>query len=254
MIGIIGFGNMGRAIASRIGKKIFVSDAVKKKILKGVKATWLQDNIELARRSNIIIIAVKPQDIEGVLEEISNYAKDKLIISIAAGVTTKVIEDIVGKVSIVRVMPNMPIMVGKGISAICVGRYASLKDLAIVRDIFSNIGEVVEVSEDKMNAITAMSGSGPAYYFLFTYLLGKAGKHIGLDKKLRSKLATATFIGAAELARTSDVSMEGFIQKIASKKGTTEAALKVFKKRHLERIIKEAVRAAKNRARELSIA
>ena len=241
MIGIIGAGNMGMAIASAIKGKIFLSDKNKR----------ISDNVTVAKRSDIIILAVKPQDIGEVLRDIKPYIKGKLIISIAAGVTTSSIEKALGKARVIRVMPNMPAMVGKGISAVTSGRFAKSKDLKIAFGIFSKVGEVVEVKEKMMDVVTAVSGSGPAYYFLFTHLLAKAGEASGLEKGLAVKLAKATFIGAAETACRKDLSMEEFVKKVASKGGTTEAALKIFKSRKLESIIKQAVKAAAQRSLKL---
>ncbi len=243
MIGIIGVGNMGSAIASGIKGRVLLSD----------KNKGISDNISVAKRSDVIILAVKPQDIKDVLEEIKHYVKEKLVISIAAGVTTLFIEKAVGKVRVIRVMPNMPAMVGKGISAISRGRFTKAGDFKIVSSIFSNLGEVVEVREKMMDAVTAVSGSGPAYYFLFTYLLAKAAEANGLQKELAAKLARATFIGAAELVRRKDLSMEEFVKKVASKGGTTEAALKVFKQEKLEAIIKKAVKRAALRSTKFTL-
>lgn len=234
MIGIIGAGNMGMAIASRIKGKVLLSDKNKR----------ISDNVTVAKGSDIIILAVKPQDITEVLKEIRPYVKEKLVISIAAGVTTSFIEKILGKIKVIRVMPNMPAMVGKGISAITRGRFSGPKDLKIAFRIFSKVGEAVEVKENMMDAVTAVSGSGPAYYFLFTHLLAKAAESGGLEKGLAMKLAKATFIGAAETACRKNLSMEEFVKKVASKGGTTEAALKIFKSKKLEAIVKQAVKAA----------
>jgi len=242
MISIIGAGNMGRAIASGIKARVFFSDK-----LKGIS-----DNITAAKRSNIVILAVKPQDMAEVLKEIAPYVKNKLIISIAAGVSTLSIEKALGKVRVVRVMPNMPAMVGKGISAITRGRFAGPGDLKITSGIFAGLGEVVQVKEKMMDAVTAVSGSGPAYYFLFTHLLAASGEAQGLEKGLALKLARAAFVGAAEVAsRNKNISMEEFVKKVASKGGTTEAALKVFKEKKLGLVIKEAVRSAAHRSKQL---
>jgi len=244
MISIIGAGNMGTVIASGIKTRVFFSDKFKR----------ISDNVTAAKRSDVIILAVKPQDIAGVLKEISSYVKGKLIISIAAGVPTRSIEKILGKVKVIRVMPNMPSMVGKGISAISRGRFAKAEDLKIAFGIFRNLGEVVEVKEKMMDAVTAVSGSGPAYYFLFTHLLAKAAHAQGLEKDLALKLAWATFIGAAEVAsRNKNLSMEEFIKKVASKGGTTEAALKAFKQEKIELVIKKAVKHAARRSKQLQI-
>jgi len=241
MIAIIGAGNMGMAIASRIKGNVLLSDKNKR----------ISDNSTVAKRSNIIILAVKPQDIGDVLKEIKPYAEGKLIISIAAGVTTLSIEKALGRIRVIRVMPNMPAMVGKGISAITPGRFAKKSDLKIASGIFSKVGDVVEVKENMMDAITAVSGSGPAYYFLFTHLLAKAGEASGLEKGLAAKLAKAVFIGTAEAACRKELSMEEFVKKVASRGGTTEAALKVFKQENLEAVIKKAVKAAAYRSKQL---
>ena len=242
MIGIIGAGNMGMAIASRIKGKVLLSDKNKR----------ISDNSSVAEGSDIIILAVKPQDIRDVLKEIRPYAGKKLIISIAAGVTTLSIEKALGpKARVIRVMPNMPAMVAKGISAISRGRFSGSNDLRTAFRIFSGLGEVIEVKEKMMDAVTSVSGSGPGYYFLFTHLLARAARANGFGKGLAMKLAKATFIGAAELARQSDLSMEELVKKVASKGGTTEAALKVFRQEKLEAIIKKAVKAAAHRSLSL---
>ncbi|MFC1620790.1 pyrroline-5-carboxylate reductase [Candidatus Omnitrophota bacterium] len=255
MIGIIGAGNMGSAIALRINQKILVSDTAKVRLraLKRRRRILTNaNNIDVARRSSVVILAVKPQRIVSVLNEIRPHVRGKLIISIAAGIGTELIEKILRGSRVVRVMPNMPLVAGKGMSAIATGRTASKKDIAATRRIFSRFGEVVAVKESSMDAVTAVSGSGPAYYFLFTDLLEKAACACGLKKDIARQLAKATFIGAAACASATNTSMQDFVKKVASKGGTTEAALKVYKQKGLERIVKQAVKAAATRSRKLS--
>ncbi len=252
MIGIIGAGNMGKAIAQGMGQRVLISDTDQRKLrsAKNRRCVAVRDNISLTKRSKVVILAVKPQHILKVLKEIRPHVKGRLIISIAAGVETRRIEKMLGRVRVVRVMPNMPLMAGKGISAIAKGRFGRKKDLAVAQRIFSKRGEVVRVKEDLMDAVTAVTGSGPAYYFLFTDLLEKAARACGLKKGLAEKLALATFIGAAaSAAGTTNISMQDLVKKVASKGGTTEAALKIFKQKGLERIIKQAVTAALKRSR-----
>jgi len=254
MIGIIGAGNMGRAIALGMNAQALISDKISARLRfsrnRRIKAA--KNNIDLVRRSDVVIIAVKPQHIIKVLKEIAPYVASKLVISIAAGVKIASIEKVLRKARILRVMPNMPAMVGKGISAIVSGRLAKKKDMDIAEKIFSNVGDVVRVKESSMDAVTALSGSGPAYYFLFTDILQKAARSLGLKKDLARQLAMATFIGASASASATKISMQDFVEKVASKGGTTEAALKVFKKKGLERIVKKALRAAYIRSRSLS--
>ena len=254
MIGIIGAGNMGVAIALGIRDRVLVSDAdsVKLRAARNRNVSIARNNIDLARQSNIIILAVKPQDIGSVLKEIKPHVREKLIISIAAGVATRVIEKALGpKPRVIRVMPNMPVMVAKGISAISCGRFVGLNDLRQAVRIFSGLGEVIKVREKMMDAVTAVSGSGPAYYFLFTHLLARAAQANGLRKDLATKLAKATFIGAAQLCGRKNLPMEDFVRKVASKGGATEAALKVFKQEKLGSIIEKAVKHAAHRSKQL---
>jgi len=251
MIGIIGAGNMGKAIAQGMGQRVLISDADPRKLrsARNRRCVAVRSNIDLTKRSNVVILAVKPRHILKVLKEIKPYVKSRLIISIAAGVETRRIEKMLGRARVIRVMPNMPLMAGKGISAVAKGRFSQKKDLAVAQRIFSKRGEVVRVKEDLMDAVTAVSGSGPAYYFLFTDLLEKAARACGLKKGLAEKLALATFIGAAASADAANISMQVLVKKVASKGGTTEAALKIFKQKGLERIIKQAVQAALKRSR-----
>jgi pyrroline-5-carboxylate reductase len=254
MIGIIGSGNMGKAIALRVNQRIIISDVDRSRLhfARTRRIGIAEDNIVLVKCAGVIIIAVKPQDIIKVLEEIKPYSKSKLIISIAAGVRIALMERILGKVRVIRVMPNMPALVGKGISAITRGKFATKKDMDMAHRIFSSIGEVVELEEKFMDAVTALSGSGPAYYFLFTAMLERAGQAIGLKKELARRLARATFIGSAASASATNLSMQDFIKKVASKGGTTEAALKAFKQEGLEHILKKAVKAAANKSKQLA--
>jgi len=259
MIGIIGAGNMGGAMAKQFGGRVIISDKDYKRLRflkakmgrKTIRATM--DNARLVRDVDTIIIAVKPQDIADLLKEIRPYlTEDKLIISIAAGVRLKTLEDALGRMRLIRVMPNLPVLTGKGMSAIARGRFATKKDMQTARNIFSRIGQVVELDEKYMDAVTALSGSGPAYYFLFTNLLEKAGETVGLKRNIARQIIKATFLGSASLAEKMDIPMEDFVKRVASKGGTTEAALKVFKKSGFEKIIKKAVDAAYNRSKELA--
>lgn len=254
-ISIIGAGNMGIAIASRIKNKykVIISDINKRQVrpakAKGLKTA--HDNIEAVKLSDIILIAVKPQQAKDLLLEIRPDVQGKLVVSIAAGVSTGFIEKVLCGSRVIRVMPNMPLISGEGISAITRGKSANSKDMKNCMAIFANFGKVIEVKENLMDVITAISGSGPAYYYLFTCLLETAGRQNGLSSKMAEKLARATFIGSAKLSESFNLPMNVFIDKIASKGGTTEAALAVFKKKNLEKIVKEAVDAAVKRAGEL---
>ncbi|HOW35888.1 MAG TPA: pyrroline-5-carboxylate reductase [Candidatus Omnitrophota bacterium] len=260
-IGIIGGGNMGEAIISGCLKRFFVyvseKDATRRNYL--LKKYRLEgvDVKTLAQASEIIIIAVKPQDIDEVLTVLRSVVKlkDKLIISVAAGVTTRYLERKLGNnCKVVRTMPNMPALIGKGITAVCKGRHAGKKDVDLACKIFDNVGKTVVVAEELMNSVTAVSGSGPAYVYLFMECLIKAAQSLGLKEALAEELVKNTFSGSLELLlKNNDNLSPGILRaRVTSKGGTTQAALEVFARRKFERIIADALKAAQKRAKTLS--
>lgn len=263
-IGIIGCGNMGEALLGRLSKvmeksvSIMVSEldaARRAAILEKHKIIVEIDNNYLVKYSDVIILAVKPQDLENVLrqEVCCGISEKKLLISIAAGITTKYIEGVVGSnVPVIRAMPNMPAIIGEAVTAICAGSAATKRDVELARQIFLTIGDVVEVEEKQIDAVTAISGSGPAYVFYFIEALAEAAEKLGLDKKTSEELAIKTAIGSSKLLDALKEHPAILRKKVASKGGTTEAALKVFDDRKLNKIIEEATVAAFNRSKELS--
>ena len=256
-IGIIGGGNMGAAIINGIHKQCLVSvaecDAKKAQALKRKYRVRTVD-LKTVCQSDVIILAVKPQDFEGVLQEIRRYiSKRPLIISIAAGITTPYIEKTLkNRVRVVRAMPNLPLQIGEGMTALCAGKYATGADLAAASQIFARVGKVVVVGEKSMNAVTAVSGSGPAYVFLFAEMLGQAARSLGLKEDLANQLVLQTLKGSVKLLEQAKEPASVLRARVTSKGGTTQAALNVFVKHKLEKIFTDALRAASNRARELS--
>jgi pyrroline-5-carboxylate reductase len=263
-IGIIGCGNMGEALLGRLSKvmeksvSIMVSEldaARRATILEKHKIIVEIDNNYLVKYSDVIILAVKPQDLENVLrqEVCCGISEKKLLISIAAGITTKYIESVVGNnVPVIRAMPNMPAVIGEAMTAICAGSAASKKDIELSRQIFSTIGDVVEVEEKDMDAVTAISGSGPAYFFYFIEALAEAAEKLGLDAKTSEELAIKTAIGSSKLLDVLKEHPALLRKKVTSKGGTTEAALRVFDDKNMKKIIEEATAAACARSKELS--
>ncbi len=254
-IGIIGCGNMGSAII-RYSRGLIVFDRDSKKITalkKRYSVSVALDNQELVKKSSAVIIAVKPQNIDEVLRDIKSVITNQLIISIAAGITTVYIENIIGgKVRVVRVMPNMAAQVKSGISAICKGRFATNRDISITEKIFRNVGVVEMMKEDYMNTFTAIAGSGPAYFFYFIEALVDAGKKLGFNEKLIVNFVKEVAKGSIKLLEETGLSAKELREKVTSKGGTTEAALNVFKHKRLNSIVREAVVKATKRARELS--
>lgn len=263
-IGIIGCGNMGEALFSRLSKVMEKSVSLMVSELDAARRAAIQekhkiiveiDNNYLVKYCDVIILAVKPQDLENVLRQeiCCGISEKKLLISIAAGITTKYIESTVGdRIPVVRAMPNMPAVIGEAVTAICAGSGAAKKDVELARQIFSTIGDVVEVEEKDMDTVTAISGSGPAYFFYLIEALGEAAVKLGLAKETAKELAIKTAVGSSKLLDGLKEDPAVLRKKVTSKGGTTEAALKVFDKKKLKKIVEEAATAARERSKELS--
>jgi len=263
-LGIIGCGNMGEAIIKGVLSKkniskrnIYAADKIKAKpahLRKRYGVEIVSLNSALVRKSQVIILAIKPQDVLKVLEEIRYFIDEtKLIISIMAGIKTEKIRNIIGRsVPVVRVMPNMAAFVGESFSAISYNRFVKNVHKAIVRKLFSAIGEITEIDEKKQDAFTALSGSGPAYFCYMVECFVRTALKEGFSRKEALRLVVQTIKGSAKVLTLSGVTPEFLRENVTSKGGTTEAAIKVFEKRALKKIIMEAIKAAVKRSRELS--
>ncbi len=265
-IGFIGAGNMAQALIKGIidarlykPQDIIISDirpAQIKSICKKYKVKSAADNCILAKTVGTLILSVKPQNMQDVLNEIKkSLNKNILIVSIAAGITTKRLQKTLGNIPVVRVMPNTPALIGAGAAAIFATKNAKSK-LKNVKRIFSAVGIVEQVDNEKLiDAVTAVSGSGPAYFFLLMEEMIKAAVKLGLKKQVAEKLVLQTAKGAGLLAVQAALRKETpdiLRKKVTSPGGTTEAALKVFSKRGFEKIVNEAITAAAKRSRQLS--
>lgn len=254
-IGIIGCGNMGSAIIRQSKVSIiFDKDAKRMNDIKRryhVKVAF--DNQDATKKSDIIIIAVKPQNIDEVLEGIRSVIRNQLVVSIAAGISTRYIENKIGReVRVIRIMPNIAAQVKSSISAICKGRFARNIDLLIAEEIFQRLGKVVRVKENHLDAFTALAGSGPAYFFYFIEALSNAGKKIGFTEKEIIYFVKEVAKGSIKLLEETGLSAKELCEKVTSKGGTTEAALNVFKHGRFNEIIRKAVFEATVRAKQLS--
>ena len=265
-IGFIGGGNMAQALLTGILKAglyhanhIWVSDVRLEQLdvlkdLYGIHTT--ADNKELTAQADVIVLSVKPQVMCDVLAGVAGMLKEgALVISIAAGITTHSIREKLGAVQIVRVMPNTPALVGTGASGLY-NRSASQDGLNTALDIFASVGRAVVVDDEKLiDAVTAVSGSGPAYFFLLMEAMVKAGVELGLTAETAKTLVLQTAKGAALLAESAQEQGEDpavLRQKVTSPGGTTEAALKTFAAEGFEGIVKKSLRAARDRGRALS--
>ncbi len=279
-LGFIGGGNMAEAlIRGLLEKKLFkpadviVSDVAaprRRKLTRALRVATTADNLEVLAEARTIVLAVKPQQIDAVLSEIAcAFApasraggpraqrpiapRDRLFISIAAGITLARLEAALGRDSrLVRVMPNAPAMVGRGMAAIVRSRGASKADEAFALKIFRAVGDAVALKDESMlDAVTALSGSGPAYVYLFIKALADAAVSQGLPADLALRMALKTVEGAEYNMRMSKLTPEELIRIVASPGGTTEAALKRFAAANFSGIVADAVKAAANRSREL---
>ncbi len=262
-IGVIGAGKIGSAIARgmiRAGlaskKTVMVSDisdalldAVAKEL--DIKAT--KDNGELCHFADIVLLAVKPQIVDPVVREIAKkLGQTKLLVSVAAGVPLARIEGHLepgGRV--VRVMPNIPCVVGAGAAGYAGGAHATASDMEKVGEIFNSFGVGLPVEEKFLDAVTGLSGSGPAYVFLFMEALADGGVQVGLSRDVALKLAMQTVYGAARMALESGKHLAELKDEVASPGGTTIAGLYAMEQNGLRGAIMDAVVKATRRSQEL---
>lgn len=256
----IGVGNMGQAIASQVIRKkifdtknIFLYDKDTSKTKKGLlkQAQTLEELSDLSK-FDIIFLAVKPNQINDVLKNIAVMKKDTLIISIAAGVPIAQIQKTLDtEHPIIRVMPNMNAMINKGISALSVNSFVNDKQKQTAHSILSSVGKVLEVKEDLLDAVTGLSGSGPAYVFMFIQSLADGGVKMGIPREQAYELALHTVLGSAENLLKSKLHPEVLKDKIASPGGTTIAAIHSLEKNKFRASVIEAVETATLKSKEL---
>jgi pyrroline-5-carboxylate reductase len=272
-LGFIGGGNMASAlvhglIAHKVFKpsEIIVADIItaqRRKLARMYKVAVTASNLDVLHEAPSVVLAVKPQQIDEVLAEAAadnskraparSPGRSPLYISIAAGVTIERITAALGKdVRVIRVMPNAPAMVGLGMAALAASRAASKADVALALRIFSAVGDAVIVSDEAMlDAVTALSGSGPAYVYLFAKSLADAAINEGIPPALALRMALQTIRGAEQVMRTSKVEAAELIRVVKSPGGTTEAALNRFAEAGFSDIVASALHAAAARSREL---
>jgi pyrroline-5-carboxylate reductase len=257
-IGMIGGGNMGAAIVNKIRRKYSVSvvekDPAKCKILKYKYKVVCGGLGSIVERANTVILAIKPQDFDTMLYQLRGLIrKDHLLISIAAGVTTQYIEKRLGPgIRVIRAMPNLPAQIGEAMTGMCKGKFASTNDLKEAVKIFDHIGKTIEVQEKWIDCVTAVSGSGPAYVFLFVEIFTNAAKNLGFSPEQAKLLVDQTLRGSLDLLEESNEDAGALRARVTSKGGTTQAALEVFEQANYEKIFKDALLAAQKRAKELS--
>lgn len=263
-IGFIGSGKMASAIIKGILKSGFVSaqnllatqskpDGLKEKS-KTLGIEVICDNKLLVQKSDIIFLATKPNQVLDILSEISpDINSNKLIVSIAAGITTeKLATYLPPKKRIIRVMPNTPALVGEGMSGIYGGEFATKEDIEYVIQMFSTIGKCIVVeNESQMDIVTAISGSGPAFFYKVINDIARTGEKLGLNYEKALLLSIQTAIGSAKMALNRDISMEQLISNVATKGGCTRVGIDVMEEIDTEKIFAEVIEKTTHKACEL---
>ncbi len=258
MIGFIGGGNMAEALIKGMVrswmKDILVSEPRDERrafLEKTYNVTATADNKEVVGNCNIIILAVKPQNMDAVTAGISDLiSTDKVIVSIAAGITLSYLTSRLKTSKIVRVMPNTPALVQEGMSVLSMCECIQDKEMSLVRGIFMSVGKVLVLPEKYMDAVTALSGSGPGFISFFVESLIEAGVRVGLNRDNASELSIQTIIGTAKLLGTG-MPPDKLREMVTSPGGTTAAGLRVFEEKGLIDMVTAVIQAAVNRSKEL---
>lgn len=260
-VAFIGAGMMGEALARGLlnagwsPDEIVLAD-VREEILSDLGSSLgcetTTDPLEAVSGATGAILAVKPQDAASALDRVAGAIGQGGLVSIVAGMRTTAIEEALsGRPSVVRAMPNTPARVGKGVTALAEGRYVTDETKELAEAVFSAVGPVVWLAEDKLDAVTALSGSGPAYVFLVAEALVEAGVALGLPRDVAETLTFATIEGAGSMLRQTGEAPAVLRAQVTSPGGTTAAALAVIEAMAVRAAFGEAVRAAHRRSQEL---
>ena len=257
----IGGGNMAQALIGGLisrglpPTRITVSDPVEqiRQLLQEKEVHVTQDNTAAIQNADVVVLAVKPQVLANVLRPLKGLLSDKLVISIIAGAEIKTISNLIDSERIVRVMPNTPALVHTGAHGIYATDVVGASDRELTSQILAATGLTIWVnSEAQIDAVTAVSGSGPAYFFYLMESMIRAGKNLGLDEKVATALTLQTALGAAQMAITSSNTPSELRKNVTSPNGTTQAALEVFDRAQISQNIQSALAAAQKRSQELA--
>lgn len=262
-VGFIGCGHMASAIIKGVLDSKFlipsqiVASEINEEIASKKRAELsievVTDNKIVAGNSDVIFLATKPNYIKDVLEEIKNaLSENKLIVSIAAGVNTNTIENEIGfEIPVIRVMPNAPALVLEGMSGIVSGKYAEAEHIEFVKEFLSNIGKCIVIDEDKIDILTAISGSGPAFFYKTINDIARAGEKLGLDYDKALLLSIQTAIGSAKLMIGSKLTPEELIANIATKGGCTQVGVDFMESANSKELFFETIKKTAEKAKSL---
>jgi len=264
-LSVLGAGNMGRALIGGLLRRgmrpeqIAVGEsqeAARAMLSRELGITATADNAAAIRKANLVVLAVKPQDAGAVLAPLAADLQQRraVVLSVAAGVRVQTLQSWCGAgVPVIRAMPNRPALVGAGATGLFAPPQVDASNRAMAAQVMQSVGEVVWVAtEDALDAVTALSGSGPAYFFLLAEAMAQAGVDLGLPEETARRLSIATLHGAGLLAAGSDGDLSRLRAEVTSKGGTTEAALRTLQAAGFDALIARAVEAAARRGRELA--
>ncbi len=260
-LGFIGCGEMASAIINGLTNSKFIDNSeilastfteksanLRKEEL---KIEVLTNNKYVAENSEIIILATKPKQIENVLKEIKEEINGKLVISIAAGVKTSKIEFFIDKSPVIRVMPNTPMLVSEGMCGICLGKLATEKEEKFVTEMLSKVGKVITVPENQIDVVTAISGSGPAFFYQIFEDIAQAGVKLGMDYEKALTLAIQTAIGSAKMTLNRSKTVPELVASVATKGGCTEVGINTMKNLNSSKLFEEIIKNTAQKSSEL---
>jgi pyrroline-5-carboxylate reductase len=264
-IGFIGAGNMASSLIKGLladgynPQKIWATNTNLEQLenLKSLNIHTSTDNRLAAKTVDVLVLAVKPQTLKEVVNEIADVIQEKkpLLISIAVGVNLKTIQNYLHaqQIAIIRTMPNTPALLGCGATGLFANPHCSSRQKSAAEFLFRSVGIVVWLNAEKeIDIVAALSGSGPAYFFLLIHAIQIAGIELGLSEKTAALLSQQTALGAARMALESDEPVEKLKQNVTSRGGTTQAALQIFEQGQFSELVKKAMLAAKQRAEEIA--
>lgn len=260
-IGFIGCGKMAGAIINGIksGRNDYsvtgaeINEDFAKSASQKLGIEVLTDNKELVKNSDIIFISVKPNQAVGVLDEIKEIvAPEKLIVSICAGITLTKIENILTNAKVIRIMPNTPALVKLGMFGVCGGKNASAEDVSFIENLLSSIGKCITVEESQMDIVTAISGSGPAFFYQVIEDMARAGEKLGLDYEKSLILATQTALGSAQMIfNRGETPVQTLIDNVATKGGCTFVGIEEMKNKNSAQLFNSVIEKTTKKACEL---
>ena len=263
-LAVLGGGKMGEALVGgllasgwRSADEITVTGRREERLAElsknyGVEVTT--DNAAAVSGATVVVLAVKPQDIEPLLAEISaQVSQDQTVLSVVAAIPTSFIEERLGApVAVVRAMPNTPSVVHEGMAGIAAGKHADEEHTALAREVLEHVGRVVVVPESYLDAVTAISGSGPAYFALLAEAMIEAGILLGLSREISTDLVVQTMLGSAKLLRDGDMHPVELREMVTSPGGTTIRAIRVLEQSGVRAAFLNAIQAAMERSQELA--